>query len=153
MEFSMIRPLATLCLAGTMSITACATDAPGPDTDCDLALKSATDLAARFTRGDTSLTYRDATDLAWVAMPEYRQTLAVRGCTQVEARIESAAMAGLRSKSIDARALLREACTASAGPVVDKILQEAREAMREQGIAGLKMLGEDTSSCLPAAAR
>jgi hypothetical protein len=117
-----------------------------------MALASATALADRFTQGDPSLSYRDAADMAWVAMPEYRQTLALRGCAGMSSQFESAAMAGLHSARVDARALLRQACSAGTEPLADTGAQEAREAMREQGIAGLRMLGDDASACvLPAA--
>jgi hypothetical protein len=68
-------------------------------------------------------------------------------------RFESLARSGLRSTRVDVRALLLQACTASAVPLGDPNALAAREAMREQGVAGLRLLGDDATACIaPASA-
>ena len=136
-----------LALALALADTAWAADGATPGAVCQMALSSAAALADRFAQGDPGLTYQDATDLAWMAMPEYRETLAMRGCAQMIPRFEALAMSGLRSGRVDVRALLRQACRAGTEPLDDNA-QAAREAMREQGLAGLKMLGDDASACV-----
>ena len=135
------------CLACGLALAGSAPARSSPNADCQLALASATALADRFAQGDPSLGDQDAADLAWVAMPEYQQTLALRGCAQMSPQFEAVALAGLRSGKIDVRALLRQACSAGTEPLDDNA-RAAREAMREQGMAGLRMLGDDARACV-----
>jgi hypothetical protein len=144
----MRRSSTVLWIACTFGSAAGASAQASPHEDCDLALASAAALADRFGRGDPSLGAQDAADLAWITLPEYRQTLEIRGCAAMAPQFESVAMAGLRSSRMDVRALLRQACAAGTEPLADPGAQAAREAMREQGLAGLKALGDDASACL-----
>jgi hypothetical protein len=143
-----MRPtIPAFCLACALAAPAFAAAASTPDPECRMALASATALSERFVQGDASLTYEDASDLAWVAMPEYDQTLAVRGCGQMRPQFQAAALSGLRSTRVDARALLRQACGVRPAPLDDAEARLAKEAVSEEGTAGLKLLGADTSAC------
>jgi len=143
----MSRLFTALCVACALGSADCAADPPSPNPDCEMALASATALADRFDQGDASLTWQDAADLAWVTMPEYHDTLAMRGCAQMHPQFESVAMSGLRSTRIDVRALLLRACTVRIEPADDRDARVAKEALREEGTAGLKALGVGTSAC------
>jgi len=87
----MNRLLTALCVACALGSADCAADPSSTSPDCQMALASATALADRFDRGDANLTYQDAADLAWVAMPEYRDTLVLRGCAPLFPQFESLA--------------------------------------------------------------